>query len=282
MNNILVTGGCGFIGSALIRTLLQDPFIKIRAVDNFSIGSLDDLKNAINVDQEIQITSEYDVAWKESLSVFKCDIGDFEVMKLISQGAEAIVHLAANTGVAPSVDDPIYDCKSNVLGTLNLLECARIGGIDRFVFASSGAPIGEQEPPISEKSIPKPASPYGASKLAGEGYCSAYYKTFGINTVALRFGNVYGPGSNNKDSAVAKFIKLALDKQRIEIFGDGTQTRDFIYIEDLVEAIVKSLSASEIGGELFQIATARETSINELVAELKKCFEQREIFFQKF
>ena len=99
--------------------------------------------------------------------------------------------------------------------------------------------------------------------------------------MALRFGNVYGPGSTNKDSAVAKFTKLALDKQKIEIFGDGTQTRDFIYIEDLVEAIVKSLSVSEIGGELFQIATARETSVNELVAALQQCFEKREIHFPK-
>lgn len=281
MRNILITGGCGFIGTALIRALLKNPSLYIRVVDNLTVGSLVDLQDAINFGQDICVLEDGNTAWQQRIEFCNSDIRDFNSMKRVSEGSHAIVHLAANTGVAPSVSNPIYDCEANVIGTLNLLECARLHDVDRFVFASSGAPVGEQEPPITEKSVPKPASPYGASKLAGEGYCSAYFGTFGINTVALRFGNVYGPGSNNKDSAVAKFIKLALQKQPIQIFGEGTQTRDFIYIDDLVEAITLSLSVTDIGGEIFQIATSRETSINELVEALKICFTQKNIPFPR-
>lgn len=279
MRNVLITGGCGFIGSSLICTLLKNPSINIRVVDNLSVGSLADLQSVIGLKNGIHVRAATDLAWQERIAFFECDIKDLDSMKFISKGAHSIIHLAANTGVAPSVSNPIYDCESNVLGTLNLLECARLHDIKKFVFASSGAPLGEQEPPITEKSVPKPASPYGASKLAGEGYCSAYFRTFDVNTVSLRFGNVYGPGSNNKDSAIAKFIKLALAKKTIEIFGDGTQTRDFIYIGDLIEAITLSLNNNDIGGQLFQIATARETSINELITVLKECFMRKGIPF---
>ena len=281
MRNILITGGCGFIGTALIRALLKNPSLYIRVVDNLTVGNLVDLQDAINFSQDICVLDDGNTSWQQRIEFCNSDIRDFNSMQRVSEGSHAIVHLAANTGVAPSVSNPIYDCEANVIGTLNLLECARLHNVNRFVFASSGAPVGEQEPPITETSVPKPASPYGASKLAGEGYCSAYFGTFGINTVALRFGNVYGPGSNNKDSAVAKFIKLALQKQPIQIFGEGTQTRDFIYIDDLVEAITLSLSVTDIGGEIFQIATSRETSINELVEALKICFTQKNIPFPR-
>ena len=127
-----------------------------------------------------------------------------------------------------------------------------------------GAPVGEANPPIHEELAPHPVSPYGASKLAGEGYCSAYYRTFGLETVVLRFGNVYGPGATHKDSVVAKFIRQALAGETLEIYGDGTQTRDFIYVEDLVKAIWQAATVSGVGGEIFQIATNRETTLHEL------------------
>jgi UDP-glucose 4-epimerase len=184
------------------------------------------------------------------------------------RGVDVIVHLAANTGVGPSVEDPRADCLANVIGTLNYLEAARHNGIKRFVFASSGAPAGEVEPPIHEELPPHPVSPYGASKLAGEGYCSAYYRSFGIDTVALRFGNVYGPGSVHKSSVVAKFIRCALDGQLLEIYGDGTQTRDFIYIDDLIGAIILAATRSGVGGETFQIASNRETTVGEMTEQL--------------
>jgi UDP-glucose 4-epimerase len=133
------------------------------------------------------------------------------------------------------------------------------------VFASSGAPIGECTPPIHEELAAHPVSPYGASKLAGEGYCSAYARTFGIETVALRFGNVYGLGSTHKSSVVAKFIRQAMAGETLEIYGDGKQTRDFIFTGDLLDAIWKAATVPGIGGEIFQIATHKETTVNELV-----------------
>ena len=186
---------------------------------------------------------------------------------------DVIVHLAANTGVGPSVEDPRADMENNVIGTLNMLEAARQNHVNRFVFASSGAPAGECEPPIHEELPPHPVSPYGASKLAGEGYCSAYSRTFGVETVALRFGNVYGPGSGHKSSVVAKFIRLAMAGKPLEIYGDGTQTRDFIFIEDLVGAILLSARKPGIGGETFQIATNKETTVGEMVEILVPILE---------
>jgi UDP-glucose 4-epimerase len=120
----------------------------------------------------------------------------------------------------------------------------------------------------------RPVSPYGASKLAGEGYCSAYFRTYGVETVALRFGNVYGPGSDHKNSVVAKFIQQALRGETLEIYGDGNQTRDFIYIDDLIGAIRSAVTTSCIGGEIFQIGTNRERTVAELVEKLLSILAQ--------
>ncbi|OEU67287.1 MAG: epimerase, partial [Desulfobacterales bacterium S5133MH16] len=187
-------------------------------------------------------------------------------------------HLAANTGVGPSVENPRKDMEANVIGMFNMLEAARQNNVKRFIFASSGAPIGECEPPIHEELAPHPVSPYGASKLAGEGYCSAYYRTYGIETVALRFGNVYGPLSAGKNSVIAKFTKQALNGETLEIYGDGEQTRDFIYIDDLIQAIRKAVNLISHNphdtyfttpwGETFQIATNTETTIQEVTNKL--------------
>jgi UDP-glucose 4-epimerase len=185
-----------------------------------------------------------------------------------------IIHFAANTGVEPSVENPRSDCITNVIGTLNYLEGARINSVKRFVFASSGAPVGECTPPIHEEMPAHPVSPYGASKLAGEGYCSAYFRSFGINTVVLRFGNVYGPGSGHKNSIVAKFIRQAFDGETLEIYGDGSQTRDFLYIDDLINAAVKAASVDNVGGEIFQIATYKESTINEITEIISRFLKQ--------
>ena len=192
------------------------------------------------------------------------DILDEQVVAEVMQGVDTVVHLAANTGVGPSVEDPRSDCLTNVLGTFNILEASRLAQVKRLVFASSGAPVGEVNPPIHEELAPHPVSPYGASKLAGEGYCSAYYRAFGLETVVLRFGNVYGPGATHKDSVVAKFIRQALAGETLEIYGDGTQTRDFVYVNDLIKAIWQAATVPGVGGEVFQIATNRETTLHEL------------------
>jgi UDP-glucose 4-epimerase len=146
--------------------------------------------------------------------------------------------------------------------------------VRRFVFASSGAAVGEHEPPFHEDLPARPVSPYAASKLAGEVYCSAYFRTYGVETVSLRFGNVYGVGSTHKNSAVAKFIRRAQAGQDIEIWGDGKQTRDFIYVDDLIDAVRRAATASGVGGETFQIATNRETTVLEMVELLLTALDE--------
>ena len=269
----LITGGCGFLGTSLIKHLAAEGQHAIRVVDNLSVGTREDLAAAgefLEVGRhEIPALSEtLSMGTSSLLQLIVGDIGDEDLALKASEGVDVIVHLAANTGVAPSVENPRMDCVSNVLGTLNYLEGARHNHVKRFVFASSGAPVGECTPPIHEEMVPHPVSPYGASKLAGEGYCSAYFRTFGVETVALRFGNVYGPGSGHKNSVVAKFIKQAINREVLEIYGDGSQTRDFIYIDDLIRAVVCASKCHRIGGEVFKIASNRETTLKELTIYL--------------
>jgi UDP-glucose 4-epimerase len=263
----LITGGCGFIGTSLIARLLREtPGTSIRVLDNLSVGTKEDLlgvTSTIEQEQNIKATG---------MELIEGDIRDFEVCNKCCKGIDVIVHLAANTGVAPSIENPRYDMEANVLGVFNMLEAARQNHVIKFIFASSGASIGEVEPPIHEKKVPRPVSPYGASKLAGEAYCSSYYLSFGIRTVSLRFANVYGPLSKHKNSVVAKFIKQAFSGEPLEIYGDGSQTRDFIYIDDLIQAIILSVN-SDVGGEAFQIATYKETTVNEIADKIKYIIE---------
>jgi UDP-glucose 4-epimerase len=251
----LITGGCGFIGRNLVKNLTDEEGHFIRVMDNLSVGTRKDLSNVCDFIEADVSALNSDPDSKTELIVG--DILDSDLAVKAAQGMDVIVHLAANTGVAPSVENPRLDCEKNVFGTLNMLEAARINQMNRFIFASSGAPAGECEPPIHEEMPPHPVSPYGASKLSGEGYCSAYFHTFGINTVCLRFGNVYGPLSGHKDSVVAKFIKHIMEGKPLEIYGDGSQTRDFIFTDDLIKAIRLAAQIDNIGGEIFQIATSR-------------------------
>ena len=265
--NWLITGGCGFIGKNLIKELLQkEQAISIRVLDNLSVGSKEDLLYATDKVERVNLDEVNWTSGKVQLVVG--DIMDAELAINVTKEADVIVHLAANTGVGPSVENPRMDCTNNVIGTFNYLDACRINKVGRFVFASSGAPIGECVPPIHEEMPCHPVSPYGASKLAGEAYCSAYHKSFGVDTVALRFGNVYGPGSTHKSSVVAKFIRMAMNGETLEIYGDGSQTRDFIYTGDLVNAIWLGANKKGAGGEIFQIATNMETTVLEITDQL--------------
>jgi UDP-glucose 4-epimerase len=267
----LITGGCGFIGRNLIQQLIQDGGHLIRALDNLSVGTREDLEQICDYREFSEFSERSHVNCEKLCSCTKLavgDIRDYNTCLTCCKDIDIVVHLAANTGVGPSIENPRLDMETNVIGTLNMLESARQNNVKRFIFASSGAAIGEYEPPIHEELAPHPVSPYGASKLAGEAYCSAYFRTFGIKTVVLRFGNVYGPLSGQKNSVVAKFIKRAMEGKPLEIYGDGTQTRDFIFVEDLIKAILLSATSRNISGEIFQIATNKETSVNELTEEL--------------
>ncbi len=269
--NWLITGGCGFIGTALIRSLMDEGGHGVRVVDNLVVGTRGDLAAVYEDFAEVPSERPGPVGSSGSpVELVVGDITDAELALRAAEGADAIVHLAARTGVLPSVEDPRGDCLSNVFGTLNFLEAARHNGVGRFVFASSGGTvIGDTEPPIDEDMAPHPTAPYGASKLAGEGYCSAYFQTFDIQTVALRFGNVYGPGSiRKKGNAIPRFIQRAKNGEALEIYGDGNQTRDYVFIGDLVRAIKLSATTEGVGGETFQIATNAETTVLELIDKL--------------
>ncbi len=275
---VLITGGCGFIGRNLVRSLIEGGEVtSVRVLDDLSVGRVADLETVhpvriVKANRPIAVPTA-------PVELVVGDIRDRALGEKAAAGVDAIVHLAANTGVGPSVEDPRQDSEANVFGTLNCLEAARNAGVSRFVFASSGAPVGVCEPPVHEGVAPRPASPYGASKLAGEGYCSAYWHSFRVPTVALRFGNVYGPGSDHKTSVVAKFIRTALAGNPMVVYGDGSQTRDFIFIGDIVRAMVCALKAPEssVAGEVFHIATGNGVSVNELVEHLTALLSKRGI-----
>jgi UDP-glucose 4-epimerase len=268
MNRWLITGGCGFIGRNLIDQLLAQPEVTIRVVDNLSVGTRQDLAG-INSYKE-RALQELAEPPTSRLELVVGDITDDGLASRVVRDTDVVVHLAANSGVAASIADPRGDCMNNVVGTLNCLEACRQHRVRRFVFASSGAPIGNCEPPLHEEMPAHPVSPYGASKLAGEAYCSAYQRSFGVETVVLRFGNCYGPFSSHKSSVVAKFIRQALAQESWKIFGDGQQTRDFIYVHDVIDAILRAATVEGIGGEVFQIATNSETTVLDLAAQLAK------------
>jgi UDP-glucose 4-epimerase len=272
MRRWLITGGCGFIGCNLVRHLLAEGGHRIRVLDNLEVGRAERLRALAPVVEVAPATCG--APSDDRIELVVGDILDADVVRASTRGCEVLVHLAANTGVALSVQDPRRDCLVNVVGTLNCLEAARQERTSRFVFGSSGAPVGEVEPPVHEEKAPHPVSPYGASKLSGEGYCSAYFRSFGLETVALRFGNVYGPGSDHKSSVVAAFVRRAIAGEPLEIYGDGGQTRDFIFVEDLVRAICKAATVPGIGGQVFHIATAKETTISELAEVLRRILAQ--------
>jgi UDP-glucose 4-epimerase len=270
----LISGGCGFIGLSVVDYLLTHfPGCHIRVLDNFHSGTAKDLAGVCPYEL---IYPGHNITSSSGVFLLQGDIRDSEICNFATKGVQCVIHLAANTGVGPSVDNPRLDLDCNVIGTFNMLEASRGAGVDKFIFASSGAPVGDIVPPIHEEVPAHPVSPYGASKLAGEGYCSAYYKTFGLNTVCLRFGNVYGPRSSKKSSVVARFIRQGIAGETCYIFGDGLQTRDFIYVDDLVGAVIKAIE-NPVGGEVFQIATGKEHNVAEVAEIIKALLANRGI-----
>ncbi|MEF8835337.1 MAG: GDP-mannose 4,6-dehydratase [Candidatus Thermoplasmatota archaeon] len=263
MTRLLVTGGCGFVGTNLIEFILDRSDWDITVLDNLSQGKLEYLK-AVDGHSE------------ERVDFYKGDVRDLDDVKEAMENCDFVIHLAAQTSVIDSIEKPKEDADINIMGTINLLEEAVEKGIERFIVASSAAPLGEQEMPIHEEKVPQPLAPYGASKLACEGYCSAFSGSHSLTTVALRFSNVYGPKSWHKGSVVAKFIKQILEGETPIIYGDGGQTRDFIHTKDIAQALYLScIEELEDDFELFQIATGEETSINDLYSLLKTKLEKK-------
>lgn len=244
-DRILVTGGCGFVGANLVRRLV---------VAGKSVRVIDNLQNGHKA-----YLSGIDV------EIVAADIRSSEQLLRSMRSVDAVVHLAAAGSVVDSVTDPQANFEANVNGTFAVLEATRKAQIGRLVFSSTGgALIGDSTPPVDERSLPKPISPYGASKLAAEGYCHAFAKSYGINIVSLRFANVYGPYSGHKKGAVTTFMRLIWDGKPLVIFGDGSASRDFMHVDDICRGIELALGANVPGGTVVHLATGVETTIAEL------------------
>lgn len=248
MSNILVTGGCGFIGSNLIPKLISRGH-KVRVLDNLSKGELSFL-DGIDID------------------FHKGDIRDNEDVIKSLEGIDGVIHLAAYGSVVESVENPAENFEINVLGTFTLLDECRKKNIKKIVFSSTGgALIGNATPPVDEKSVPRPISPYGSGKLCCEAYCSSFAHSYKMNITALRFANVIGPISWHKKGAVTAFMKSIMNGEDITIYGDGSATRDFLYVDDLCEGIISTYENELKGFNTIHLASGREVSVKEL-AEL--------------
>jgi len=249
---ILVTGGAGFIGSWVADAFLGEGH-EVLIIDDLSTGRKENLP--------------------ESALFIKCDIRDSDkVEKIISDFKPDIIdHHAAQIDVRKSLDNPMHDAEINIIGTLHLIEASLKHDVKKFVFASTGGAIyGEPENiPADEKTEPFPISPYGTSKYAVEKYLGYYNYVHGFEYVALRYANVYGPRQNPHGEAgvIAIFCNRILSGSSCTVFGDGTQTRDYVYVEDVAKANLRALSAP-VGS--YNIGTGVETSVNDLIAELKK------------
>lgn len=242
----LVTGGTGFIGINLVIKLLE------KGNEVFIIDNL------INSNTEV-----IDSISNKNLKFINKDITSN--ISRFFKNIDVVYHMAALSGVRESVQYPDLWFKTNVVGTFNILEECRKNKIKKIIMASSGSVIGNTTPPLNEDMPMKPISPYGASKACMEVYTTAYGYSYDMDIVSLRFSNVYGPYSALKTSLVAKFIKHILNNEEILIYGDGKQTRDFIFVDDLISAIIKC-SSEEVKTNIFQVCSGIETSVNEITS----------------
>jgi UDP-glucose 4-epimerase len=244
-SRVLVTGGAGFVGATLVRRLVGSGHA-VRVFDNYSTG---DKSYLAGVDAEL----------------VEGDIRDAAALDAALGGMDAIIHLAAAGSVVMSVQDPVMNFDANVVGTFRVLDAARRAGVERIVQASTGgALIGDATPPVDEHSLPKPISPYGASKLAGEGYAYAFSKAYGLRTVALRFANVYGPWSGHKKGAMTLFFRAIHAGEPLVIYGDGNSSRDYTHVDDIALALQLALERDVPGGTVLHIASGVETTVAEL------------------
>ena len=244
-SRVLVTGGAGFVGAALVRRLVESGHA-VRVFDNYSAGDASYLAGV-------------DAGQVEG------DICDAAALDAALAGMDAVIHLAAAGSVVMSVQDPVTNFDVNVIGTFRVLDAARRAGVERVVLASTGgALIGDATPPVDEHSLPKPISPYGASKLAGEGYAYAFAKAYGLRTVALRFANVYGPWSAHKKGSTTLFFRAIHAGEPMVIYGDGSSSRDYTHVDDISWALQASLERDLPGGTVLHIASGVETTVAEL------------------
>jgi UDP-glucose 4-epimerase len=258
MNRIVVTGGAGFIGSSLVRALLAQGE-RVHIIDNLSSGSLDNL-------EEIA----------DQITVHEYDIGDYHRIAPVIAGAQRVFHLAAVASVPKSIHDPLASHNTNVNGTFNVLRAAAEGKVGRVIFAASSAAYGDSaELPKSESMLPRPKSPYASQKVLGEYYMTNFADCFGLETVSLRFFNVFGPRQDPTSpysGVLSIFMSCLLAHRNPIIFGDGGQSRDFIFVEDVVRFMLKAsiAPAGVVSGRVYNAGTGERSTLNQVWELLQK------------
>jgi UDP-glucose 4-epimerase len=256
----LVTGGGGFIGSNFVRELLERDQ-QVRVIDNFSTGRRENL-------------TEY----TDDIELIEGDIRDFWSMLDACGGIDYVIHLAALPSVTRSVKDPLASNDVNVNGTINTLECARRQGVKKVIYASSSSVYGDTPTlPKKETMIPSPLSPYAVSKLAGEHYCRVFSNIYDMSAISFRFFNVFGPKQNPKSeyaAVVPKFIMSLLTGKRPTIYGDGEQTRDFTYVDNVIEAIITVCNQDKVTCGEYNLACGSRHTVNKLLESLCELTDQ--------
>jgi UDP-glucose 4-epimerase len=248
---VLVTGGGGFIGSHIVERLVNDGH-EVRVLDNFATGRRENVLPFI-----------------DSIELIEGDVQSYERVHKAVRGAQIVLHQAALPSVPRSVQDPLTSNATNVTGTLNVLLAARDEGVEKVVCASSSSVYGANpELPKHEELATQPIAPYAVAKLAGEGYCRSFAEVFGLNTVALRYFNVFGPRQDPTSqyaAVVPNFITAALSGEQPVVFGDGEQSRDFTHIDNVVAANLLAIEAEGVAGRAYNIAAGQRTSLNRLL-----------------
>ncbi len=261
---VLVTGGAGFIGSHLVERLLADG-VRVRVLDNFSAGTRANLPFAAK--------------YRGRLEVVRGDIRNRATVERVARGVRVIYHQAAMRSVPRSVKDPLGANENNVTGTLNVLEAARRCRVPRVVYASSSSVYGDRpDLPKREEQPPAPISPYAVSKAAGEQYAAVWTRLYGVETVGLRYFNVFGPRQDPKSeyaAVIPRFILWGLKGRPLEVHGTGAQTRDFTYIDNVVEANLLAARAPGAAGEVFNVGCGARVSLLAIVEKLEAILGRR-------
>ncbi|MDK2836721.1 MAG: UDP-N-acetylglucosamine/UDP-N-acetylgalactosamine 4-epimerase [Thermosediminibacterales bacterium] len=257
METYVITGGAGFIGSHIAERLVKEGH-RVRIIDNFSRGKAENIQKIMN-----------------DIELYKGDINDTDLLKRVFRGADYVIHHAACVSAPQSFECPEHYIQTNITGTLQVLKAALEAGVKRVVYAASSSAYGDNPNlPLREDEVPQPLSPYAVTKLSGEQLCKVFWYNFKLETIALRYFNVFGPRQDPNDfysAVIPKFISAALAGEKITVFGDGEQTRDFVYIDNVVEA---NLLACHVGidavGEVFNIASGCQVRIKDLIYELQE------------
>jgi UDP-glucose 4-epimerase len=257
MSHYVVTGGAGFIGSAIVRSLLREGAGKVVVIDNLLTGRESNLEEV-----------------RGSIDFQRADIRNYEEIAPIIRGAAVVFHEAAIPSVPRSIDDPVPSHEVNIDGTFNVLRAAHEGKAGRVVYAASSSAYGDTEVlPKVESMMPRPKSPYALQKLMGEYYCSVFHGVYGLEAVALRYFNVYGPRqdpSSPYSGVLSLFMKAILERRSPTIFGDGEQSRDFTYVEDVADLNLKAARARHVSGRLYNGGNGGRIALNQAWALLQK------------